>query len=85
MWYLKANEFVVDKANDIMLSMAEIFGVKGTGQSGRQGFLNGIQRINGEIGFNENDKLKRYIKQTLPIIDKDSGFPFLVEMCIDDE
>ncbi len=43
----------------------------------------GLPRLNEEIGFNKEGIITRYIKHTVPIIEKDGSVSFLVEMSTD--
>ncbi|MFZ5563100.1 MAG: PAS domain-containing protein [Thermodesulfobacteriota bacterium] len=50
---------------------------------GSAAFKDGVPRINEEIGYNKNGRLTRYIKHTIPVVDKSGHIPFLVEMATD--
>ncbi len=50
---------------------------------GAAAFEDGKPRINEEVGYDTLGRLTRYIKHTIPIIDKDGSIPFLIEMATD--
>ncbi len=50
---------------------------------GSTAFKDGVARINQEMGYNKNGRLTRYVKHTVPIIDKEGNIPFLLEMATD--
>jgi PAS domain S-box-containing protein len=50
---------------------------------GIMAFSDGKVHVGEEVGVNRDGKPVRFIKQTLPVVDRDGDIPFLVEMCMD--
>lgn len=50
---------------------------------GAETFNDGVPRVSQEVGYNKNGRLTRYVKHTVPLIDKNGEIPFLVEMITD--
>ncbi len=50
---------------------------------GSEAFKDGVPRVNQDVGIDKEGHLTRYLKHTIPIVDKDGDIPFLIEMCTD--
>jgi len=50
---------------------------------GAETFNDGVPQVSQEVGYNKNGRLTRYVKHTVPVIDKNGEIPFLVEMITD--
>jgi PAS domain S-box-containing protein len=50
---------------------------------GSKTFQDGMPRINEEIGYDKHGQITRYIKHTVPVLDRNGKIPYLIEMSTD--